>query len=156
MPRAKQNAKKRPVHRFPQAKREAKKKRLVHEEETGPLFAKKNTKRFLTFDQKYAQTSTFWQNSFLFFFRNIWVKRRILSISASLCDVCIAFKSKNRSGPIRGRKNHPWFLNVELHWEKILRVQGTREENFSSNFLASNSHFRMHFSEGVWSKIGQT
>ena len=42
MPRAKQNAKKRPVHRFPQAKRDAKKKRLVHEE-TGPLFAKKNT-----------------------------------------------------------------------------------------------------------------
>ena len=34
-----------------------------------------------------------------------YVKRRILSYLASLCNVCIAFKVKNRSRPIRGRKN---------------------------------------------------
>ena len=61
-------------------------------------------RRLLTFNPKYAQTSTFWSKFFFYFLRDIWVNRRILSYSASLCDVCIAFKSKNLSGPIRSRK----------------------------------------------------
>ena len=61
---------------------------------------------------------TFWKNFFFFFFRNIWDERRILSYSASFCDVCIVFYFKNRSRPIRGRKKRSRFFNFGLFGAK--------------------------------------
>ena len=80
-----------------------------------------------------------------------WAIRRLSATSVSLSNPKTALDQSEAVKIILD------FLTLSYTEQKILQVQRTRKKISAQIFLASNSHFRMHFSEGGvvkdWSNI---